>query len=161
MLDVVVLGAGPAGLAAALYAARAGLCVLVLEHKVFGGQASTAHLIENYPGFPDGIGGAELMERMLTQVKKLSVEVAAETVAELSLLGETKVVKTEERVIECRGVILCMGGEPRKLDVPGEAELTGMGVSYCATCDGFFFKNREVVIVGGGDAAVTDRSVKR
>jgi thioredoxin reductase (NADPH) len=156
MVDAVVLGAGPAGLSAAIYAARAGLSVTVIENRVAGGQAATAHWIENYPGFDEGIGGADLMEKMVRQMKNLGVEIASEQVTELSLLGEVKVVKTEARTIESRGVILCMGGSPRKLDVPGELALSGMGVSYCATCDGFFFRNREVVIVGGGDAAVTE-----
>ncbi len=156
MIDVVVLGAGPAGLTAAIYAARAGLSVLVVEDKVPGGNAATAHLIENYPGFDDGIGGYELMERMLNQVKKHEVEIVTEQVLELNLSGEIKTVKTQTRTIQCGGVILCMGGQPQKIGVPGEQELSGMGVSYCATCDGFFFRNREVVIVGGGDAAVTE-----
>ena len=156
MMDVVVLGAGPAGLTAAIYAARAGLETIVLEHKVPGGQASTAHLIENFPGFEDGINGAELMDRMLKQAQKLSVEIAYEAVSAVSLVGEVKSVTTESRTIESHGVILCMGGMPRMLNVKGETELLGLGVSYCATCDGFFFRGREVVIVGAGDAAVTE-----
>ena len=156
MVDVVVLGAGPAGLTAAIYAARAGLNVMVLENKVPGGQAATAHLIENYPGFEEGINGGELMNRMLKQAQNLSVEVAMESVQSLELDGEEKTIVTESRTLTCRSVILCMGGTPRTLGVKGEAALLGAGVSYCATCDGFFFRNREVAIVGGGDAAVTE-----
>ncbi len=156
MVDVVVLGAGPAGLTAAVYAARSGLSVIVVEDKVPGGNAATAHLVENYPGFDDGIGGFELMERMLKQTKSHGVEIITEQVLELNLKADVKTVRTDSRTIECKGVILCMGGQPQKLNVPGEEELKGMGVSYCATCDGFFFRNREVVVVGGGDAAVTE-----
>jgi thioredoxin reductase (NADPH) len=156
MVDTIVLGAGPAGLTAAVYAARAGLSVIVVEDKVPGGIAATAHLVENYPGFPEGIGGYELMERMLAQAKKHGVEIIMEPVVDVDLKGDTKSVRTESRTIDGRGVILCMGGQPQKLGAPGETELAGMGISYCATCDGFFFKNREVVVVGGGDAAVTD-----
>ncbi len=156
MMDVVILGAGPAGLTAAIYAARAGLKVIVLENKVPGGQAATAHLIENYPGFEEGINGAELMNRMLKQVQNLSVEIAYEQVSSVSLEGEVKTVVTENRTIESRSAILCMGGMPRRQNVKGETELIGSGVSYCATCDGFFFRDREVAIVGGGDAAVTE-----
>ena len=156
MVDVVVLGAGSAGLTAAIYAARAGLRVVVLENKAPGGQAATAHWIENYPGFEEGISGAELMDRFFKQAQKHEVEIAFEQVTALSLHEETKTVTTQERTIEAKSAVLAMGGSPRMLDVPGEARLSGRGVSYCATCDGFFFKGKEVVIVGGGDAAVTE-----
>lgn len=156
MKDLIILGAGPAGLSAAIYAARAGIDAVVIEQQSPGGQAATAHLIENYPGFPEGILGPDLAMAMMTQATNLGAQMAFETVTSLELTGEVKRVHTSEQVWEARAVLLAMGAEPREMGVDGERRLRGMGVSYCATCDGNFFRNQDVAIVGGGDTAVTE-----
>ena len=156
MKDLIILGVGPAGLSAAIYAARAGLDAMVLEQQSPGGQAATAHLIENYPGFPEGILGPDLAMAMMTQATNLGAQMVFEPVQKLELMGEIKRVHTAEQVWEARAVLLTMGAEPREMGVDGERRLRGMGVSYCATCDGNFFRNQDVTIVGGGDTAVTE-----
>ena len=153
MKDLIILGAGPAGLSAAIYAARAGIDAVVIEQQSPGGQAATAHLIENYPGFPEGILGPDLAMAMMTQATNLGAQMAFETVTSLELTGEVKRVHTSEQVWEAKAVLLAMGAEPREMGVDGERRLRGMGVSYCATCDGNFFRNQDVAIVGGGYTA--------
>lgn len=154
--DILIVGGGPAGLTAGIYASRAGMRSIVLESGFAGGQASTTDRIENYPGFPEGVGGMELMMAFEQQYGRLGGgEVRYDGVQSLNLAEKTAVTAAGE-VISARAVILCMGAEPRKLGVPGEVELTGQGVSYCATCDGMFFRGKTVAVVGGGDTAVED-----
>lgn len=156
MLDVLIIGAGPAGLTAAIYAARAGLSCKVLEQMAPGGQAATTHHIENYPGFADGVGGVDLGMAMHAQAQNLGAEFVYETAQEMTLAGPEKTVKTDQNTYTARTVILAMGAQPRTLGLPGEEELRGKGVGYCATCDGFFYKNKKTVIIGGGDTALQD-----
>jgi thioredoxin reductase (NADPH) len=153
--DVIIIGGGPAGLAAGLYAARAGLKSLLLERGIFGGQIVNARLVENYPGFPEGISGTELGEFMRQQATKYGLETVTKEVTGVKT-GSTYEVSTTEGSIQAESIIIAAGSEYRKLDVAGEERLSGRGVSYCATCDGFFFRDREVAVVGGGDTAITD-----
>jgi len=152
--ELIIIGAGPAGLTAGMYAARSGLETLILEEKLPGGLVATAPLIENYPGFPEGIMGTDLAERILSQCKRFGAEVrSSEGVTELSLDGGKKIVKTENSEYEGEVLIIASGSEHRTLGVPGETEYHGLGVSYCAVCDGFFFKGKRVLVVGGGNCA--------
>ena len=152
MYDVIVVGGGPAGLTAAIYTARAGLSTLVLERLSLGGQTALTYRIDNYPGFKD-IYGAELAADFEEHVRSAGAEIALEEVTELELSPEIKTVGTAERRYEARAVILALGSERRKLGIPGEERFTGRGVSYCATCDGNFFKNEDIAVVGGGNTA--------
>ena len=154
--DVMIIGGGPAGLTAGLYAARAGLKAVLLEKMFVGGQASTTDQLENYPGFPDGIGGPELMMQFEQQAVNMGLEVRYEPAESLELAGEIKRARTMSGEIEARTVILCMGAGRSLLGVPGEQELTGRGISYCATCDGALHRGRHVAVVGGGDTAMED-----
>ena len=153
--EVVIIGGGPAGLTAGLYSSRAGLKSLLIERGAFGGQIVNAPLVENYPGFPDGVSGAELGALMHRQATKYGLETVTTGVTGIKV-GKTQRVVTEQGDFEAGAVIIAAGSEYKKLGVPGEETLVGHGVSYCATCDGFFFRQREVAVVGGGDAAVTD-----
>jgi len=153
--DAIIIGGGPAGLTAGLYAARAGLKSLLLEQGVFGGQIVNARLVENYPGFPDGISGTELGEFMRQQAAKYGLETLNTEVSGVRR-GNTYEVSTSEGNIQTAAIIIATGAEYHKLGVAGEERLSGRGVSYCATCDGFFFRDREVAVVGGGDTAITD-----
>ena len=153
--EVVIIGGGPAGLTAGLYTARAGLKSLLIERGAFGGQIINAPLVENYPGFPDGISGAELGALMHQQATKYGLKTETTSVTAIKAGKRHKVI-TEKGSFEAEAVIIAVGSEYRKLGVPGEETLVGHGVSYCATCDGFFFRKREVAVVGGGDAAITD-----
>jgi len=153
--DVTIIGGGPAGLTAGLYAARAGLRSLLLERGNFGGQIVNARLVENYPGFPEGISGPELGEFMRRQATKYGLETLTTEVTGVRT-GNAYEVSTNEGNIQTKSIIIAAGSEYRKLDVAGEERLSGRGVSYCATCDGFFFRDREVAVVGGGDTAITD-----
>jgi len=156
--EVVVIGAGPAGLAAALYAGRARLSTVVLERGAAGGQASTTHLIENYPGFPDGVTGPDLMQRMQQQALRFGAEFRYSEVQGLAAAGDGRgfLIRTSDGDLRAPAVIIATGTEPVKLGVPGEDRLRGAGVSYCATCDGAFFRNRRVLVVGGGDSAIVE-----
>jgi thioredoxin reductase (NADPH) len=154
--DVIIIGGGPAGLTAGLYTSRARLKTLLIESGVFGGQMTTTDLVENYPGFPDGISGSELGRLMEEQAKRFGLESLQDEVVEVRLEGETKKVLTQEGVYLSRALIICTGTEYRKLGVPGEEEYRGRGVSYCATCDGPFFQDGKVIVVGGGDSALTE-----
>ena len=155
--DVVIVGSGPAGYTAAIYAARAGLDPLVLAGSVTaGGALMSTTEVENYPGFVEGIQGPELMGRMQEQAERLGAEIRYEDVTGLELVGEVKRVTTDDGVYEARTVIVATGSEYRRLGVEGEDRLSGHGVSYCATCDGFFFRDRPIVVVGGGDAAMEE-----
>ena len=154
--ELLILGGGPAGYTAAIYGARAGLSPLVLEMAGPGGQMATTNEVENYPGFPEGIGGPELALLMQQQAHRLGAETRNEMVLEVDLAGDVKRIRTDGGVYEARAVIIATGATPRMMGVPGEAELRGMGVSYCATCDGFFSRNMDVCVVGGGDTAIED-----
>jgi thioredoxin reductase (NADPH) len=154
--DVIIIGGGPAGLTAGLYTSRSRLNTLLIEIGLLGGQMTTTEVIENYPGFPQGITGDELSRLMEEQSKRFGLEVVSHEVVEVKLEGEKKMVKTEESTYLCETLIICTGNEWRKLGVPGEREFTGKGVSYCATCDGAFFRDSEIFVVGGGDSALTE-----
>jgi thioredoxin reductase (NADPH) len=154
--EVIIIGGGPAGLTAGLYTSRARLSTLLIESALFGGQMTTTELIENYPGFPQGISGDELSRLMEEQAKRFGMETVTQEVMRVSLEGDIKVVETYESTYRCEALILCTGTEYRKLGVPGEKEFTGKGISYCATCDGAFFQDSRIVVVGGGDSALTE-----
>lgn len=154
--DVIIIGGGPAGLTAGLYTSRSRLNTLLIEIGLLGGQMTTTEVIENYPGFPQGITGDELSRLMEEQSKRFGLEVVSHEVVEVKLEGEKKIVKTEESTYLCETLIICTGNEWRKLGVPGEREFTGRGVSYCATCDGAFFQDSQIIVVGGGDSALTE-----
>ncbi len=154
--DVMIIGGGPAGLTAGLYAARAGLKAVMIEQMFVGGQASTTDQLHNYPGFPDGIGGPELMMLFEQQAGNMGLEILYDSVSALSLNGEIKSARTGMGEIQAKTAILCMGAERQLLGVDGEQKLTGRGVSYCATCDGAFYRGKTVAVVGGGDTAMED-----
>ncbi len=156
MYDVIIVGGGPAGFTAALYSARSNLKTLLIERFFVGGQMSTTEVMENYPGFEEPINGIDLALRMENQAKKFGTEVISEEVVELDLDDEIKIVKTTNGEYRCKTVILGMGGSPRKLGLPSENNLMGRGISYCATCDGSFYRDMDVAIIGGGDTAVED-----
>ncbi len=153
---MVVIGAGPAGLACALYACRAELETVVLERSYPGGQVALTDRIDNYPGFPEGVAGPELVERMVDQVKRFGAEIRTEEVTEIIPTDEYRIVRTSSGEYECGVVVVACGADPRKLGVPGEEEFRGRGVSYCGTCDAPFFAGKKVVVVGGGDAALKE-----
>lgn len=154
--DVVIIGSGPAGWTAGIYGVRAGLKVLVVEGSEPGGQLTITTKVDNYPGFPDGIDGPELMEKMKKQAVRLGVEVKAGLVKGIEKKESGFLVEMESEKIETRSVIVATGARARWLGVPGEKELMGKGVSGCATCDGTFFKDKIVAVIGGGDSAVEE-----
>ena len=156
MYEVLIIGAGPAGMTAAIYASRAGYKTAILEHGVPGGQAATTDMIENYPGFPEGISGPELMMKFFEQTQTFGVEMIYEQVQSLDLSGDIKKVITDKQTIEAKAIVIASGAKPRTLGVENEGRLRGRGVSYCATCDGFFFRDQPVAVVGGGDTAVEE-----
>ena len=155
--DVIIIGSGPAGYTAAVYAARAQLKPLVFEGTAFGGALMTTTEVENYPGFRNGITGPELMDEMREQALRFGADLHMEDVESVSLAGPVKeVVTAEGETHRARAVILAMGAAARYLGVPGEQELLGRGVSSCATCDGFFFKDQDIAVIGGGDSAMEE-----
>lgn len=156
MENVIIIGSGCAGLTAAIYTARANLNPLVITGNEFGGQIATTTEVENYPGFPTGLQGPELTEGMKQQAERFGTRLEYDEVIEVDLKHKPIVVKTNSATYETRALIVASGASPRKLNIPGEKELTGRGVSYCATCDGFFFKNKEIMVVGGGDSALQE-----
>lgn len=154
--DVVVIGGGPAGYSAALYAARAGFSVLLLEKLSPGGQMGTTDVIDNYPGFPDGVNGFELSLQMKQGAERFGAKTKLAEVVSVALSGQWKQVQTTDDAYEARTVVLASGAYPRELDLSGERELRGRGVSYCATCDGMFYRGKTVAVVGGGNTAAAD-----
>jgi thioredoxin reductase (NADPH) len=155
--DIAIIGAGGAGLTAAIYTARARRKTIVFEGKVLGGQIATTDIVENYPGFPEGINGFDLAQRMFQQAEKFGAEFAYEPVDRLTPLPAGGFeFATSERTITARAVIVTAGADYNKLGVPGEAEFTGRGVSYCGTCDAAFFAGKDVIVVGGGDSALDE-----
>ncbi|MBI2759147.1 MAG: thioredoxin-disulfide reductase [Chloroflexi bacterium] len=155
-VKVLVLGSGPAGLSAALYAARAELAPIVLTGIQLGGQAALTYTIENYPGFPEGVGGAQLGELFQKQAEHFGAKVEFDTASAVDLSTRPFKVTTDSGEYKADSLIISTGADPNKLKIPGEQELIGRGVSYCATCDGWFFKDKKVVIVGGGDSALEE-----
>ena len=154
--DVVIIGGGPAGLTAGIYTARARLKSLLIERGATGGWILNAGVVENYPGFPDGINGLELAEAMHQQAVKFGLETLTAEVTGLELKDEQRVVKTSEGDVAARAVIVAGGSDRVKLGVPGEEEFTGRGVAYCAICDGYFYRDVPVAVVGGGNAAINE-----
>ncbi len=155
--DAIVVGSGPSGWAAAIYLARAALAPLVFEGSVTaGGALMNTTDVENYPGFPDGIMGPDLMDNLRRQAERFGAEILTEDVTGLDLIADPKVVQVGDDTYYARTVVLAMGSAYRNLDVPGEGRLSGRGVSWCATCDGFFFRDQDIVVVGGGDSAVEE-----
>lgn len=155
-VKILIIGSGPAGLSAALYAARADLDPVVLTGMELGGQVSLTYIVENYPGFPEGIGGTELVELFQRQAEKFGARVEYDTATEVDLSSRPFHVKTYNGEYLAEAIVVTTGATPRHLNVPGESVLTGRGVSYCATCDGWFFKEKDVIVVGGGDSALEE-----
>ncbi len=154
--ELIIIGGGPAGLSAGIYSARDRLNTLLIEKGAFGGQIVNAEVVENFPGFPDGISGYELIELMHKQAEKFGLKTLLAEVTGLEIQGERKVVKTTEGNFTTKAVIIAGGSERQKLDVPGEKEFAGRGVSYCATCDGAFFQDVPVAVIGGGNSAIME-----
>jgi len=154
--EVIVLGGAPAGLTAALYAGRAARKTLLLAGPYPGGQVATTELVENFPGFPKGINGAELAQRMQRQTERFGAQIMMDTATKVDFSTSPFAVWTDSKTYRGRTVIIATGAFPRRLGVPGEAEFFGRGVSTCATCDGFFYKDKRVVVVGGGDSAIDE-----
>jgi len=152
---IIIMGSGPAGLSAAVYAARASLNPLVISGNELGGQVSITYEVENYPGFPEGTTGPELVEAMRRQAEKFGARLEIDEVASVDFTGGSPfTVKTHGKEYQADAVVVATGAAPIRLGVPGEADYIGRGVSFCATCDGFFFRGKEVVVVGGGDSAL-------
>lgn len=155
MYDLIIIGGGPAGLTAGIYAQRARLKTLLLEKEMVGGQIAVSDVIENYPGFPS-ISGADLMERFEQHARGLGLEIKMADVMDILDRDKEKIIKTSEGDLIAKTVIVATGAKPKRLGISGEKEFTGKGVSYCATCDGPFFKGQKVLVVGGGDTAVKE-----
>ncbi|NLY42574.1 MAG: thioredoxin-disulfide reductase [Clostridiaceae bacterium] len=156
MYDIIIIGGGVAGLTAGLYAGRGGFKALIIEKMFTGGQAATTYEIDNYPGFDEGIGGPDLIMKMEKQARKFGAEIVYESVVDVDVEGIKKTVKTEKNIYQAKALILAMGANPRELGLDKERKLRGAGISYCATCDGAFFRDKTVAVVGGGDTAVED-----
>jgi thioredoxin reductase (NADPH) len=155
--DVIIIGSGPAGYTAAVYAARGRLNPLVFEGSVTaGGALMQTTEVENFPGFPDGVMGPELMDAMRKQAERFGAELVSDDVVAVDLTVSPKVVKTETDTYLAKAVIIASGSKYKELDVPGEKQLSGRGVSWCATCDGFFFRGHDIVVIGGGDSALEE-----
>ncbi len=155
-VKMLIIGSGPAGLTAALYAARANLAPVVLSGEDLGGQVSKTYTIENYPGFPEGVGGQELVGYFHQQAERFGAEILFDEAIDVLLEKRPFRVETYEEVFLADSIIIATGASPRQLEIPGEEAFTGRGVSYCATCDGHFFRDKEVIVVGGGDSALEE-----
>lgn len=153
---VLIVGGGPTGLAAALYAARYDLAPLVLTGMQIGGQVSITHIVENYPGFPEGIGGPELVEKFQEQAERFGATLEFDTAIDVDFSARPFTVTGYSAKYQADSVIIATGANPRKLEIPGEEEFIGRGVSYCGTCDGWFFKEKDIIVVGGGDSALEE-----
>jgi len=154
--DILILGGGPAGITAGIYASRAQLKVGLLEKLMPGGQVAVTEWIENYPGFEEGVAGPELMQRMVKQAKRFGLEFLTGSVSDINLNGDTKKVTTKQEEYQAKTIIIATGTDPKLLNVPGEDRFKGRGVSYCATCDGPFFKDKDIVVVGGGNSGIQE-----
>lgn len=154
--DLVIIGGGPAGLTAAIYAGRARLKTLVLAGPLPGGQPANTDIVENFPGFPEGISGSELTQRFRSQAERFGAQVVLDAVTEVDFSARPFTIRTYGATYRAQAVIIATGAVPRRLGVPGEAEFFGRGVSACATCDGFFYQDKKVVVVGGGDSAIAE-----
>lgn len=156
LFDVIIIGGGPAGLSAAIYALRARLKTLLIEKMTLGGKASTAFYIENYPGFPEGISGLDLCQKMTDQAKKLGLEILWENALRVKINKNLREVDIDGKTLTTKSVIISTGTENAKLGIPGEEEFRGRGVSYCATCDGAFYQDKTVMVIGGGNSAIEE-----
>lgn len=156
MRDVIIIGSGPAGLTAAIYTARANLAPLVIAGMEQGGQITLTDDLENYPGFPDGVKGFELYQILEKQAQRFGAEMLYDVVTQVDLKGSAKKVKTADKEFTAKAVIIATGSTPKKLNILGEKEYTGKGVSYCATCDGFFYTGKHVAVIGGGNSALDE-----
>jgi thioredoxin reductase (NADPH) len=154
--DIAIIGSGPAGLSAAIYAARGGLKPIVFEKGVLGGQITVTQEVENYPGFHKTLSGFELMDEMKKHADKFGTEICEEEVKGIGMQGLCKIIETSKKLYHAKTLIIATGAHPRKLNVPGEDKFYGKGVSYCATCDGFFYRDKVVAVVGGGDSAIEE-----
>jgi thioredoxin reductase (NADPH) len=154
--NVIIIGSGPAGLTAALYTARANLNPLLFTGNEIGGQVSITNEVENYPGFPEGLTGPEMVEKFQKQAERFGARIEYAEVTEVDFGAEPFRVKSYDNEYEAQAIVIATGASARKLGVPGEVEFTGRGVSYCATCDGFFFRDKDVIVVGGGDSALEE-----
>ncbi|NUS72910.1 MAG: FAD-dependent oxidoreductase, partial [Corynebacteriales bacterium] len=154
--ELIIIGSGPSGYTAALYAARAELKQVVIEGAQFGGALMTTTEVENFPGFPDAVMGPELMDSMRKQAERFGAELVAEDVESADLTGDIKVVRVGEQEYRAKAVIVATGSAWRPMGIPGEQEFLGRGVSSCATCDGFFFRDMDIAVVGGGDSAMEE-----
>ena len=155
-IDVIIIGGGPAGLTAGIYSARSGLKTVLIEKLMSGGQVLLTDTVENYPGFPEAISGFELMSRMGEQAERFGLKIETAEAAGLDFSSGHKTIRTDSGDFTAKAVILCMGASPKRLDIDGETEFTGKGVSYCATCDGPFYKDKDVIVIGGGDSALEE-----
>jgi len=154
--DVIILGAGPAGLTSAIYTSRSLLKTLIIETGVIGGEAASTELIENYPGFPEGVSGMDLTDGMKMQSEKFGAKIIMTYTKEVNLKGNRKVVKTDDGVFSAKAIIIATGSSPRNLNIPGEEVFKGRGVSYCATCDAPFFKDRDIGVIGAGSSGIQE-----
>ena len=154
--ETIIIGGGPGGLSAGIYAMRSRLDTILVEKYLPGGQMVIVHFIENYPGFPDGVSGPDISAAMELQARHLGLEITSADVLSVDFSGQEKIVNTSEGELRALTVIIATGAVPRRLGVPGEDRLTGKGVSYCATCDGAFFRDKEIAVVGGGNTAIQD-----
>ncbi len=156
MENVIIVGTGPAGLTAAIYAARAELNPLILTGDTPGGQITITEALDNFPGFPEGVSGYELFQNFKNQAERFGAKLISDTAVSVDFSKQPLEIQGREKMYKTKTVIISTGSDPRKLNVPGENEFVGQGVSYCATCDGFFFRDKKVIVVGGGDSAVEE-----
>jgi len=156
LFDLIIIGGGPAGLTAGIYAKRAGIDTVLIEKSLPGGIITTTDRVENYPGFPDGISGMELGQRLEDQAKRFGLDIVFGKAIKLEVINSIKEIYTEEHSYSSKAVIIATGSEPKKLGIPGEETFIGKGVSYCATCDGPFYKDKNVAVIGGGNGALEE-----